>query len=61
METPSPMALSTATFRLRYLPKSTSNPRRIFEDNALKELAESIHTHGVLSLLLGRPLNLEHF
>lgn len=32
------------------------NPRRIFEDSALKELAESIRTQGVLSPLLVRPL-----
>jgi ParB family transcriptional regulator, chromosome partitioning protein len=41
---------------LALLTESTTNPRRIFEENALKELAESIRTHGVLSPLLVRPL-----
>jgi ParB family transcriptional regulator, chromosome partitioning protein len=44
---------------LAMLTESTTNPRRIFEDNALKELAESIRTQGVLSPLLVRPLT-EH-
>ncbi|QHN04735.1 ParB/RepB/Spo0J family partition protein [Granulicella sp. WH15] len=42
---------------LALLTESTTNPRRIFEDAALKELAESIRTQGVLSPLLVRPLN----
>ena len=41
---------------LAMLTESPTNPRRIFEDNALKELAESIRTQGVLSPLLVRPL-----
>jgi len=41
---------------LAMLTESSTNPRRIFEDNALKELAESIRTQGVLSPLLVRPL-----
>jgi ParB family transcriptional regulator, chromosome partitioning protein len=41
---------------LTMLAESTSNPRRTFEDDALKELAESIRTQGVLSPLLVRPL-----
>ena len=36
------------------LSESKTNPRRIFEDAALKELAESIRTQGVLSPLLVR-------
>jgi ParB family chromosome partitioning protein len=44
---------------LSMLTESTTNPRRIFEDDALKELAESIRTQGVLSPLLVRPLT-EH-
>jgi len=44
---------------LSLLTESTTNPRRIFEDDALKELAESIRTQGVLSPLLVRPLT-EH-
>jgi ParB family transcriptional regulator, chromosome partitioning protein len=41
---------------LSMLTESTTNPRHIFEDDALKELAESIRTQGVLSPLLVRPL-----
>ena len=40
---------------LNVLTESTTNPRRIFEDVALKELAESIRVQGVLSPLLVRP------
>jgi ParB family chromosome partitioning protein len=43
---------------LSMLTESTTNPR-IFEDDALKELAEIIRTQGVLSPLLVRPLT-EH-
>src|SRR3984957_1521606 len=54
--------IDTAATEYRDLPlavltESRTNPRRIFEDNALKELAESIRTQGVLSPLLVRPLN----
>ena len=41
---------------LSLLNESKTNPRRIFEDAALKELADSIRTQGVLSPLLVRPL-----
>ena len=41
---------------LSLLSESKTNPRRIFENAALKELAESIRTQGVLSPLLVRPL-----
>ena len=44
---------------LSILTESKTNPRRIFEDSALKELADSIRSQGVLSPLLVRPLN-EH-
>ena len=37
---------------LSLLNESKTNPRRTFEPNALKELAESIKTQGVLSPLL---------
>ena len=39
------------------LTESTTNPRRIFDDAALKELADSIRAQGILSPLLVRPLN----
>jgi ParB family chromosome partitioning protein len=41
---------------LALLNESKTNPRRIFEDAALKELAASIRSQGVLSPLLVRPL-----
>ena len=46
---------------LAVLTESKTNPRRIFEDSALKELAESIRSQGVLSPLLVRPLNERSF
>ena len=46
---------------LNVLTESTTNPRRIFEDAALKELAESIRVQGVLSPLLVRPLTGQGF
>ena len=41
--------------------ESTTNPRRIFGDSALKELAESIRVQGVLLPLLVRPLTGQSF
>ena len=41
---------------LSLLSESKTNPRRIFEDAAMKELAETIHNQGVLSPLLVRPI-----
>lgn len=41
---------------LSLLSESRTNPRRTFEEVALKELAESIRTQGILSPLLVRPL-----
>ena len=41
---------------LNLLSESKTNPRRTFEETALKDLAESIRTQGVLSPLLVRPL-----
>ena len=46
---------------LNVLIESTTNPRRLFEDGALKELAESIRVQGVLSPLLVRPLTGQGF
>ena len=59
------MATATATseycdLSLQELRESPTNPRQHFEENALKELAESIKTQGVLSPILVRPL-LENF
>jgi ParB family transcriptional regulator, chromosome partitioning protein len=41
---------------LSQLNESKTNPRRVFDDAALKELASSIRSQGVLSPLLVRPL-----
>jgi len=46
---------------LNVLSESATNPRHIFEDAALKELAESIRSQGVLSPLLVRPLTGQSF
>jgi ParB family chromosome partitioning protein len=46
---------------LNVLTESTTNPRHIFEDAALKELADSIRTQGILSPLLVRPLTEQSF
>jgi ParB family chromosome partitioning protein len=46
---------------LNVLTESTTNPRHIFEDAALKELAASIRTQGILSPLLVRPLTEQSF
>ncbi|WP_255462583.1 ParB/RepB/Spo0J family partition protein [Granulicella sp. WH15] len=42
---------------LTMLTESATNPRRLFEEASLKELAETIRSQGVLSPLLVRPLN----
>jgi len=41
---------------LTALEESKTNPRRVFDEAALKELAESIRSQGVLSPLLVRPI-----
>jgi ParB family chromosome partitioning protein len=46
---------------LSLLTESKTNPRRVFEDAALKELADSIRSQGVLSPLLVRPLTERRF
>ncbi|MHB8389335.1 MAG: ParB/RepB/Spo0J family partition protein [Acidobacteriaceae bacterium] len=60
------MSISIAATEYRNLPlavltESKTNPRRIFDNAALKELAESIRSQGVLSPLLVRPLNERSF
>jgi ParB family chromosome partitioning protein len=57
---------NTSTTEYRDLPlssliESKTNPRRFFEDSALKELAASISSQGVLSPLLVRPLTERSF
>jgi ParB family chromosome partitioning protein len=61
METTITNATEYRNLPLALLTESTTNPRHIFEDEPLKELAESIRTQGVLSPLLVRPLNERSF
>ena len=56
METQVINATEYRNVSLSLLSESKTNPRRTFEEIALKELAESIRTQGVLSPLLVRPL-----
>jgi ParB/RepB/Spo0J family partition protein len=46
---------------LNLLTESTTNPRRVFDDAPLRDLAESIRAEGVLSPLLVRPLTEQSF
>jgi ParB family chromosome partitioning protein len=61
METTISNATEYRNVSLSLLSESRTNPRRIFEDAALQELAESIRTQGVLSPLLVRPLTEKGF
>jgi ParB family chromosome partitioning protein len=56
METQIVNATEYRNVSLSLLNESKTNPRRTFEEAALKELAESIKSQGVLSPLLVRPL-----
>ncbi len=56
METQIVNATEYRNVALALLNESKTNPRRTFEEAALKELADSIRTQGVLSPLLVRPL-----
>jgi ParB family chromosome partitioning protein len=56
METQVINATEYRNVSLSLLNESKTNPRRTFEETALKELAESIRAQGVLSPLLVRPL-----
>src|SRR5580698_4676816 len=56
METQVINATEYRNVSLALLNESKTNPRRTFEESALKELAESIKSQGVLSPLLVRPL-----
>lgn len=44
------------TLRLRDIEPNKNQPRRVFDDEALSELSESIREHGVLQPLIVRPL-----
>jgi ParB family transcriptional regulator, chromosome partitioning protein len=61
METAILNATEYRNVSLSLLNESKTNPRRIFEDAALTELADSIRSQGVLSPLLVRPLSEKSF
>jgi len=61
METTILNATEYRNVSLSLLSESKTNPRRIFEDAALKELADSIRSQGILSPLLVRPLTEKSF
>src|SRR6202042_3507523 len=61
METTVINATEYRNVSLSLLSESKTNPRRIFEDAALKELTESIRVQGVLSPLLVRPVTEQSF
>jgi ParB family chromosome partitioning protein len=61
MDTAITNAIEYRNLPLALLTESTTNPRRIFEENGLQELAETIRSQGVLSPLLVRPLNERSF
>jgi len=61
METAILNATEYRNVSLSLLNESKTNPRRIFEDAALRELADSIRSQGVLSPLLVRPLTEKSF
>lgn len=61
MSTQNVTATEYRNLPLSILTESKTNPRRIFEDAALKELAASIRSQGVLSPLLVRPINERSF
>ena len=47
---------STVTLKLSEIEPNRSQPRRDFNEESLRELADSIAMHGVLQPLLVRPL-----
>jgi ParB family chromosome partitioning protein len=61
METTIINATEYRNMPLALLTESTTNPRKLFDEASLKELAESIRVHGILSPLLVRPLNERSF
>jgi ParB family chromosome partitioning protein len=47
---------SVQDIRLENIRESSTNPRRVFDEAKLKELAENIRAHGVLQAILVRPI-----
>ena len=51
-----PVVSSIQDIPLGKIRESKTNPRRVFDDTKLVELAENIRQHGVLQPILERPL-----
>src|SRR6266581_1637591 len=51
-----PVVSSIQDIPLAKIRESKTNPRRVFDDTKLAELAENIRQHGVLQPILVRPL-----
>jgi len=51
-----PVVSSIQDIQLAKIRESKTNPRRVFDDTKLAELAENIKQHGVLQPILVRPL-----
>ena len=54
-ETAPPGGSSVLDIPLERIRESTSNPRRVFDETKLRELADNIKLHGVLQAVLVRP------
>lgn len=55
MHTTAALATAYQTLPLSSLRESDSNPRRTFDESKLRELAESIRTHGLIQPITVRP------
>ena len=51
-----PVGTSIRDIPLEQIRESNCNPRRVFDEDKLRELAENIQIHGVLQAILVRPL-----
>jgi ParB family transcriptional regulator, chromosome partitioning protein len=54
-EKEAPVVSSIQDIPLEKIRESASNPRRAFDENQLRELADNIKLHGVLQAILVRP------
>src|SRR6266853_5420397 len=55
-ETAPPGGSSVLDIPLERIRESTTNPRRAFDENKLREFADNIRLHGVLQAILVRPV-----
>src|SRR5260370_7221762 len=54
-KTEQPAVSAIQDIPLENIRESNSNPRRVFDETQLRELAANIQTHGVLQAILVRP------